>query len=151
VTIDAAQQQQMFEKTIAKLRSENNPVVSAARATISPQAPKRFSFDFAGSVGTSPNAQGILTPEQKWQDGPYTYYRVRYWVQYADGSTETGLVPWPIRYLPSQDPFRIGLEHFPLPVPLPDFVLPPGVSLHPLVAFCLKHRYDFPSCPIQHD
>ena len=70
IAINAAQQQQMFEKTIAKLRAENNPIVSAARATFAPQAPKRFSFDFSGSVGTSPNAEGILTPEQKWQDGP---------------------------------------------------------------------------------
>lgn len=151
VTVNAAQQQQLYEKTIAQLREESNPIVSAARSTAAPEAPKRYNFDFSGSLGNAPTAEGILTPEKSWRDGGYNYYYVRYWVQYADGSTETGLVPWPLRYRPAEDPFHLGLEHFPLPVPMPDFVLPPGTTLHPLVAFCFKHRDDFPSCPIQHD
>jgi hypothetical protein len=151
VTLNSALQQEMFEKTIARLRAENNPVISAARATVKPEAPKRFDFDFSGSVGTAPTAEGILTPERSWRDSGYDYYYVRYWVQYADGSTETGIVPWPLRYRPADDPFRLGLEHFPLPGPMADYVLPPGTNLHPLVAFCYKHRSEFPNCPIQHD
>jgi hypothetical protein len=147
----AMQQQQMFERTIARLREQNNPVISAARTTVKPQAPKRFSFDFSGSVGTAPTAEGILTPERSWRDGQYDYYYVRYWVQYADGSTETGIVPWPLRYRPADDPFRLGLEHFPLPGPMPDYILPAGTNLHPLVALCYKHRAEFPNCPIEHD
>lgn len=151
IALDAAQQQQVFEKTIAKLREENNPLVSAARPVPSPEAPKRYSYDFSGSVGTGPHAEGILTPEKSWREDGYTYYYVRYWVQYADGSTETGIVPWPLRYKPAQDPFRLGLEHFPLPAPMPDYVLPPGTNLHPLVAFCYEHRGEFPTCPIMHE
>jgi hypothetical protein len=151
VALNAEVQQQMFEKTIAHLREENNPVVNAARATVAPAAPKRFTFDLSGSVGTSPTAEGILTPEKRWYADGYDYYYVRYWVQYADGSTETGVVPWPLRYHPADDPFRLGLEHFPLPGPMPDFVLPAGTNLHPLVAYCYKHRDEFPNCPIEHD
>lgn len=151
VALNAAVQQQVFEKTIARLREENNPVIGAARSTVPPAAPRRFAFDFSGSVGTAPTAEGILTPDKSWHDNGYDYYYVRYWVQYADGSTETGIVPWPLRYRPADDPFRIGLEHFPLPGPMPDFVLAPGTNLHPLVAFCYKHRDEFPNCPIQHD
>lgn len=151
VTIGAAQQQAIFEKTIARLREQNNPLISAARPAATPEAPKRYQFDFSGSVGTAPSAEGILTPEKSWRDGGYDYYYVRYWVQYADGSTETGIVPWPLRYKPSQDPFRLGLEHFPLPAPMPDYVLPSGTNLHPLVAFCYAHRDDFPTCPIEHE
>lgn len=148
---NTTQQEQLYEKTIAKLREENNPLVSSARSTVAPQAPKRFNYDFSGSLGSAPTAEGILTPEKSWRDNGYDYYYVRYWVQYADGSTETGLVPWPLRYKPADDPFRLGLLHFPLPVPLPDFVLPAGTNLHPLVAFCYKHRDEFPSCPIEHE
>lgn len=151
IAVNAAQQQEaMYERTIAKLRAENNPILSAARPVSQPAAPKHYSFDFSG-VGTAPDSEGVLTPVQSWHDGGYDYYYVRYWVQYADGSTETGVVPWPLRYRPSQDPFRLGLEHFPLPVPLPDYMLPGGTNLHPLVAFCYEHREEFPSCPIRHD
>lgn len=150
VDLNAQVQQQVFEKTIARLREQNDPVVSAARATVAPAAPKQFSFDFSG-VGTSPTAEGILTPEKRWYADGYDYYYVRYWVQYADGSTETGVVPWPLRYRPAEDPFRLGMEHFPLPGPMADFELPPGTSLHPLVAFCYKHRTEFPNCPIERE
>jgi hypothetical protein len=150
VTLDAAQQQAMFQKTIAHLREQNNPLVSAARPVATPAAPKNYQYDFSGSVGTAPSAEGILYPQKSWRDGGYTYYYVRYWVQYADGSTETGIVPWPLRYKPAQDPFRLGLEHFPLPAPMSDYVLPPDTNLHPLVAFCYAHRDEFPNCPIEH-
>jgi len=149
--LNFAAQQAQFEKTIAQLRRESNPVVSAARPVETPGAPKRYTFDFHGSVGTAQQAEGILTPVKHWQREGYNYYYVQYWVQYADGTTETGYVPWPLRYVPQNDPFVLHWEHFPLPVPLPDYVLPPGTNLHPLVAFCYEHRGEFSDCPIAHD
>lgn len=149
-SLNLAQQEQTFEKTIARLRSENNPIVSAARAVVTPAAPKAFTYNFSGNFSTI-HAEGILSPVKSWREGPYDYYYVRYWVQYADGSTETGYVPWPIRYLPASDPFRLHYEHFPLPVPLPNFQLPSGTDLHPLVAYCLEHRDELSDCPIAHD
>lgn len=149
--IDFAQQQAAFERTIAQLRRESNPVSSAARAVQTPSAPRRYTYDFSGSFGSSPHAEGVLTPVKSWRDGPYDYYYVEYSVQYADGTTETGYVPWPIRYLPQRDPFLQHWEHFPLPVPLPDFRLPAGTDLHPLIAFCLEHVNELSDCPIEHD
>lgn len=150
-SVNFGQQQALFEKTIAQLRRESDPVLSAAKAQAPvPSAPKRYAVDFSGSFGT-PHAEGVLTPVKSWRDGPYDYYYVQYSVQYADGSTETGYVPWPIRYLPQVDPFLQHWEHFPLPVPLHDFKLPPGTDLHPLVAFCLEHRSELSDCPIEHD
>lgn len=149
--IDMGEQQALFEKTIAQARRDADPVLSAAKAApAAPAAPKRYTIDFSGSFGT-PHAEGVLTPVKSWRNGPYTYYYVQYSVQYADGSTETGYVPWPIRYLPAVDPFLQHWEHFPLPVPLPDFKLPPGTNLHPLIAFCLEHRSELSDCPIEHD
>jgi hypothetical protein len=72
-------------------------------------------------------------------------------VEYEDGTTETGYVPWPIRYLPKDDPFLLHREHFPLPGPLADFTLPRNTNVHPLIAFCLEHRDELSTCPIEHD
>ena len=71
-------------------------------------------------------------------------------MQYADGSTETGIVPWPLRYRPSLDPFRLGLVRFRFP----------GLCR---TSYCRSHNdrirsspsvtntAEFPTCPIQHD
>lgn len=144
------QQRSLFEHTIAQLRRENNPVLNAARPVETPGAPKRYAYDFSGAFGTN-EGNGILEPVKSWRDGPYNYYYVRYWVQYADGAVETGYVPWPLRYLPKEDPFLNHWEHFPLPKPLPDYELPPGLNLHPLIAFCLEHLKELVSCPPEHD
>ena len=149
-SIDFARDQRQFERTIARLRTESNPIVSAARPVQTPAAAKHFNYDFGGSIGTAPVPQGILTPVKSWRDGPYRYYYVQYYVQYADGTTETGYVPWPIRFPLNDDPFAQNWEHVPLPVPLPGYVLPPGTNLHPLAAYCYEHREQFATCPIAH-
>jgi hypothetical protein len=140
-----------FEKTIAQLREQNDPVLSAERPVHPGETTKRYAYDFSASIGSAPHGEGILTPEKTWQADGYDYYYVRYWVQYPDGTTETGVVPWPLRYVPSIDPFRLHILHFPLPAPLADFTLPAGTSLHPLVAYCYAHRDELQSCPIYHD
>lgn len=150
-SLNIAAQQAQFEKTLARLREANNPVISAARSLATPEAAKNYKFNFSGAIGNKPRSQGILTPIKTWNDGGYDYYYVRYWVQYVDGSTETGIVPWPLRYLPRQDPFKLGYEHFPLPAPMNDFELPPGSELHPMTAYCYEHRRQFEWCPIYHD
>lgn len=144
-----AQQERQFNQTIAKLRQENNPIVSAARPAAPPASNKRYTYDFSGGIGSPNIGQGILYPVNSWVDGPWDYYYVRYWVLYPDGTSETGTVPWPVRFPQSQDPLKLGWRRLPLAGPLPDYVLPPGTSLHPLVAFCYEHHYA--SCPIAHD
>jgi len=150
-TIDLARQQAEFQKTITQLREQDNPVAEAERPVQVASEPERFTFNVSQGVGTRPQAEGVLTPVKSWHDGPYDYYYVQYWVQYEDGGTETGYVPWPIRYLPKQDPFLLHLQHFPLPGPMPDFALPADTRVHPLIAFCLEHRDELSNCPIEHD
>ena len=143
-----AKQQVQFTQTIARLREENNPVAGAARpVAVSP--PKRYASDFSGSIGSPNIGEGILYPTQSWQVGPWDYYYVRYWVLYPDGTSETGTVPWPVRFPQSQDPIKLGWRSMPLPGPQPGYVLPADANPHPLVAFCYEHH--FASCPVAHD
>lgn len=144
-----ARQQEQFTQTIAKLRRENNPLISAAQPMPTPAAMKRYTYDFSGSLGSPNIGQGILVPETSWVDGLWDYYYVTYWVLYPDGTSETGKVPWPVRFPQSQDPIKLGWRRMPLPGPLPDFSLRAGTNMHPLVAYCYEHH--FSSCPIAHD
>jgi hypothetical protein len=141
-----AQQQQQFTRTIAKLREENNPVVSAAQPVSAPMTTKRYTYNFSGSIGSPNIGQGILYPLQAWQQGPWDYYYVRYWVLYPDGTSETGTVPWPVRFPQSQDPIKLGWRSMPLPGPEAGYVLPSDANPHPLVAFCYEHRFAY--CPV---
>ena len=152
-SVDIAEDEQQFEKTIARLRTQNDPVLGAQKPVVHPETVKHYAFDVAAAVGAGPHPEGILEPMpgSPWHKDGYNYYYVRYYVEYADGSTETGIVPWPLRYAPRSDPFRLGLLHIPLPKPLPDYQLPPGTNLQPLVAYCFEHRALLESCPIAHD
>ncbi len=144
-----AEQQVQYTQTIARLRRENNPIVSAAQPVSTPGAAKRYTYDFSGSIGSPNIGEGILIPLKSWLDGPWDYYYVRYWVLYPDGTSETGIVPWPVRFPGSMDPIKLGYRRMPLPGPLPDYMLPSGTDMHPLAAYCYEHR--FSSCPIAHD
>jgi len=150
--VDVTRDEQQFEKTIAQLREHSDPVVGAVRSPVPAEAQRHYSFNVAQDVQSGPRQQGILEPlpGSPWHDGGYDYYYVRYWAEYEDGTTETGIVPWPLRYPPAQDPFRLGLRHIPLPLPLPDYRLPPGTVMHPLVEYCYEHRAQLTSCPIAH-
>ena len=143
------QQQQQFTQTIAKLRDQNNPVVGAAKPVSTPGSIKRYTYDFSGGIGSPNIGQGILYPLQAWQQGPWDYYYVRYWVLYPDGTSETGTVPWPVRFPQAQDPIKLGWRSMPLPGPEAGYVLPSDANPHPLVAFCYEHRYTY--CPVAHD
>lgn len=73
--------------------------------------------------------EGILRPLRSWRHDGYVYYYVAYEMTYSDGTYESGDVPWPIRYLPDDDPFTKPPHVTPLPPPLPDYVLEPGAHL----------------------
>lgn len=143
-----ASQMHAFEQTIAQAKLANDPVAGAATDTVVPQAPKRYALNVRSDFGR-PQPEGILYPVKRWIDGPWVYYYVRYSAQYADGTTETGVVPWPIRFPKDADPFAHNIHRMPLPGPLPGYVLPAGTLLKPLVKNCYDHHYDF--CPIAHE
>jgi hypothetical protein len=141
-------QTRAFEQTIAQAKAANDPVAGAANTSQNPASTKRYAMNLQGEFA-KPQPEGILYPSKRWVDGPYVYYYVTYTAVYADGSTETGVVPWPIRFPLGQDPFARGVHHMPLPGPLPDYVLPSGVAMTPLVKNCFDHRYQY--CPIEHE
>lgn len=141
--IDA--QTRAFQQTIAQAKQANDPVAGAANDAVSPAASKRYAMNMQGDQGR-PTPEGILYPLKRWTDGPYVYYYVRYDAIYADGTPESGDVPWPIRFPIANDPFARDRHRMPLPGPLPDFVLPSGVTMQPLVKNCYDHRYEY--CPI---
>ncbi|MGZ3497700.1 MAG: hypothetical protein ACXWNK_18280 [Vulcanimicrobiaceae bacterium] len=143
-----ARQESEFAKTIAQARSEDNPVIGS-RSTVPPASTKHYHLDFEGARGSLGQGQGYLEPIRAWHESGWTYYYVRYEVEYPDGTVETGVVPWPIHYPPGGDPFELGVRHLPLPGPPPGYEPPPGEDLHPLVKFCLEHHFEY--CPIEHD
>jgi hypothetical protein len=118
-----------FARTISEARSANDPLrVPKERpaATV-----KRYHLQIEGRIGSLRVGQGILTPLKRWSADGYTYYYVTYELVWPDGTYESGAVPWPIRYPPSEDPFANGIpgRHIPLPPPLPGWTLPNGIRL----------------------
>jgi hypothetical protein len=144
--IDA--QTRAFQQTIAQARAASDPVAGVAQSNVQPAAPKRSVLNLQGNFGP-PQPEGVLYPVKRWIDGPYVYYYVRYDAEYADGSTESGVVPWPIRFPLNADPFARGIHRMPLPGPLPGYELPGGIAMQPLVKNCYDHHYDY--CPIEHE
>lgn len=151
VAVQAPLPQVDYSKTIAKLRAANDPVAAAQSAVNVGANTHNYSSDFSTSIGTVGSGNGYLEPVRSWHDSGYDYYYVHYEVEYPDGTTESGIVPWPIRYLPQADPFRLGIHHMPLPGPLPDFVVTADTVFHPLTKYCYEHRDELSDCPIAHD
>lgn len=123
-----AQMNEAFNKTLAELRRESDPL------RVKPDevaGPKRYRMQMNGINSDLRHGQGYYYPLKEWSsaDG-YNYYYVTYEFTWADGTLEHGSVPWPIRFRPREDPFanpgNSGLEHVPLPPPLPGWKLPPG-------------------------
>ena len=145
---DLNAQTRQFEKTIAQAKAANNPLAGVAQATVKPESPKRYSFNVASQVG-SPLPNGLLVAIGRRYKGAYAIYQVHYDVEYVDGEQESGDVPWPIRYPRNADPFAEGIHTMPLPGPPPDWTLPAGVELPPLLKNCYDHRYEY--CPIAYE
>jgi hypothetical protein len=141
-------QTQAFEETIAQAKAANDPVAGAATGSTTPAAPKRYALNITGTIG-KPEPEGVLYPLKRWVDGAWVYYYVRYTAEYADGETESGIVPWPIRFPINADPFAQDRHRMPLPGPMSDYVASADTQMHPLVKNCYDHRYDF--CPIEHE
>lgn len=119
---------QDFAQTIAASHGASDPLRVSTRV---PTAVKHYRLQFDGRISTLRIGQGILTPIKKWAADGYTYYYVTYEIVWPDGTYESGAVPWPIRYLPSRDPFASGIpgQRIPLPAPLPGWALPSGIHL----------------------
>lgn len=135
--------QQGFAAAIARARDRVNPLNGSGSST-SVGPPKHYGANLSDvSFGAQGGGEGVLTPLRTWKDGAYTYYYVRYYVRLGDGSIESGVVPWPIRYLPGADPFANHTPHFPLPGPLAGYVAPESTEMQPMIRSCYQRRPAF--------
>jgi outer membrane biosynthesis protein TonB len=118
---------QAFNQTLAELRRESNPLAVKPQA---PAAPKRYRMQMIGINGDLKHGQGFYYPIKSWHADGYDYYYASYEFTWADGTLETGGVPWPIRFRPKDDPFshpgNTAYDHVALPGPLPGWALPAG-------------------------
>lgn len=137
-----------YQRTVAQLNAQNNPIAGDAQPSLPPAALKRYTLNLSGRFGKT-EPEGVLYPLKRWTDAAYVYYYVRYTAEYADGSTEEGEVPWPIRFPLHSDPFARGIHQMPLPGPPDGYLAPQGIAMTPLVRNCYDHRYQY--CPIEHE
>jgi cell division protein FtsN len=106
-------------KTIAQSRAQADPLRVKPEA---PAAPKSYRLQMHGVFGNLHRGQGQYYPVRGWHAGGVDWYYVSYEFTYADGTYETGNVPWPIHFTPGSDPFVNGLTNVQLPGPPPGFV-----------------------------
>jgi hypothetical protein len=130
-----AQAQRSFSQEIAQLRARDNPLSLATNAPAPAAAYRRTYFDVPGHRDVDA-VQVQLIPLRHWYSSSTICYYTRYVAQYTHGGSEEGTIPWPICYPVNDD--RIAHPPFvhdvPIPIPPPDYVLPPGTYLTPLLA-----------------
>ena len=136
-----AEQRAQFAREVARLRRQNDPLSIATRPTASPAAFRRSYFDVPGRLNR-PDIQALLFPLRHWVAGDASCYYVRYVAQFSTGGHEDGVIPWPVCYPVTAD--RIAHPPFPhalpIPVPQPDYVLPAGTPLTPLLRTIYDRR-----------
>jgi hypothetical protein len=118
-----AQIQNDLARTIAQARSRADPLRNVRPEP--PAAPKEYRMQMHGVFGNLHRGQGQYYPVRGWRANGLDWYYVSYEFTYADGTYETGSVPWPIHFSPAGDPFVHGYTDVQLPPPPPGFV-PPG-------------------------
>jgi hypothetical protein len=93
------------------------------------QVPGKIRLAMDGLRAKLRRGQGIYYPTRGWRQDGEDYYDAAYEFIYPNGDDEKGVVPWPIHFDPSADPFfsadPLALSKTPLPSPPPGFV-PPG-------------------------
>lgn len=129
-----AQEQQQLSQEVARLNQHNRPLSIATPALRSPSTYHRSYFDTPGRTQRSV-VQAVLIPINHWFAGSLSCYYTHYIAQYANGGNEEGTIPWPVCYPVADDrmvhpPYPHAL---PIPIPQPDYVLPAGTYLTPLL------------------
>ncbi len=136
-----AQQEREFSKETAQLNARNNPLSIATSAPERPAAYRRSAFDAPGQ-NRQDEVQAVLIPLRHWYERGLSCYYTRYVAQFASGGSEDGEIPWPVCY--PQDDDRMAHPSYPhnlpIPVPQPNYVLPPGTYLTPLLRSVYRSR-----------
>jgi hypothetical protein len=109
------------------------------------RVPQRMQFAMSGLRAKMVRGQGIYFPTRGWRQDGEDYYDASYEFVYPDGTDEKGVVPWPIHFDPSADPFFSSdpkaLSKTPLPGPPPGYV-PPGDLGKALRAYFPNLRFE---------
>lgn len=100
-----AQIQNDLSKAIASQKSTIDPLKvppSTVASTMKSYGPATDAFE----VGDSRTHHGLCDPVKDWTAGGYDYYYVVCNVKFSDGSMARQSVPWPVRFVPTDDPFN---------------------------------------------
>lgn len=129
-----AQQQREFSQEVARLHARDNPLSLAPAQRHPPASFRRTYFDAPGHRQLDA-VQIQLIPLRHWYAGATICYYTRYVAQFTTGGSEDGTIPWPVCYPIDAD--RIAHPPFvhsvPIPIPPPDYTLPSGTYLTPLL------------------
>jgi hypothetical protein len=129
-----AQDQQQFSQEAARLNQRNQPLSIVTAAPHSSSTYRRTYFDTPGRTARDV-VQAVLIPINHWATGNLSCYYTHYVAQFTNGGHEEGTIPWPVCY-PATDDRMIHPPYphsLPIPVPQPDYVLPAGTYLTPLL------------------
>jgi hypothetical protein len=128
-----ASDQSRFGREVASLNKGDDVHISP---TIAPGGgggdTKSYAFQPPGGGEGSRFGNGVISPTRHWVDKGDNCYYGRYELEYSDGASEDGDIPWPFCYAPADDPFLRPPHPIPFPLPLPGYVLPAGTALTPI-------------------
>lgn len=137
-----AQIERDLARTIAQARANANPIRNIPREP--PAAPKHYRIQMEGKFASLRRGQGTYSPIKAWRANGLDYYYVSYEFLWADGTYESGTVPWPIHFEPGVDPFARDdpslVGRTPLPPPPPDY-MPPGTLGKALRSYFPRLRF----------
>lgn len=136
-----AQLDAQFSKTIADARAQHDPMNNTAKSQ--PVSIAKSTFQVKGPGMLNPG-EGECIPIKYWEQSGYHYYFMKYRYAYADGTQESGVVPWAVRYLPKHDPIVLAQTTrgaVPCPIyPVPGFVMPSNEKLTPFLRMFLPEN-----------
>ncbi len=127
-----AADQSRFGNEVASLNKGDDVRISPTIAPGGAGTMKSYAFQPPGGGAGSRFGNGVITPTRHWVDGGNNCYYGHYELEYSDGASEDGDIPWPFCYAPEEDPFLKPPHPIPFPLPLPGFVLPTGTPLTPI-------------------
>ena len=129
--------------SIAHDRARENPLSNVARRVTAASTFRRYAINVAGTHSLLRGAQGLCSATQTWAANGFVYFYVTCRTQRADGSLRNEVIPWPLRYPPSEVAYGpSGPEPPPgeIPLPLSGWRLRPGQYIDPDVLDFLRER-----------
>lgn len=138
-----AQIQTDLAASIARDRAQQNPLSNVARRVSPAATMRRYAINVAGTHTALRGAQGLCNPSQTWTANGFVYFYVTCRTQRADGSVRDEIIPWPLRFRPSEVAYGPSGPAPPpgeIPLPPPGWKPAPGEYIDPDVLDFLRER-----------